>query len=251
LTTASGFAVNVLSENQKDVSNTFARPVDDRFSACAWQNGPNGSPILDGVSAWFDCSKHNMIDAGDHVILIGKVEAFDTSTAPGLGYARGAYITAAREAELLSGRNDIVVSALIERDGKVLLQNDGSGGLSLPDAKLSLPDARIGKGGAIAALRSVIANCGVRASPGFVYSVFEDTERKCQHICFLCQAEGGAPSQGEFTVLDAASLARIAEGSRRKMLARFARESRMGNYGVYFGNQDDGEVHPTGSIKQH
>ena len=27
-----GFAINILSEGQKDVSNTFARPVEDRFS---------------------------------------------------------------------------------------------------------------------------------------------------------------------------------------------------------------------------
>ena len=82
LTQAKGFAVNVLSEGQKDVSNTFARPVEDRFSAVNWQNGPHGSPVFNDVSAWFDCSMHQTVPAGDHVILIGKVEAFETSTAP-------------------------------------------------------------------------------------------------------------------------------------------------------------------------
>lgn len=33
VTEAAGFAVNILSEAQKDVSNTFARPVEDRFAA--------------------------------------------------------------------------------------------------------------------------------------------------------------------------------------------------------------------------
>lgn len=244
LTNASGFAVNVLSEGQKHVSNTFARPVEDRFSVCGWKDGPNGSPVLDDVSAWFDCAMHKLVEAGDHVILIGRVAAFYTSTAPGLGYVRGAYVTAASEVELLSGYSDIVVSALIERDGQVLLQDDGAGGLDLPDAK-------IGKGGAIKALQSVISDCGVSATPGFVYSVFEDTEQQKQHICFLCQAESGIPARGAFVQLDDSALNQIAQGARRKMLARFARESRMGNYGVYFGDQHSGEVRPTVSEIQH
>lgn len=33
MTSAGRFAINVLSETQKDVSNTFARPVEDRFAA--------------------------------------------------------------------------------------------------------------------------------------------------------------------------------------------------------------------------
>lgn len=37
LMTAKGFSVNILSEDQKDVSNTFARPVEDRFAAVDWQ----------------------------------------------------------------------------------------------------------------------------------------------------------------------------------------------------------------------
>lgn len=53
---AEGFAVNVLAEDQKGVSNTFARPVEDRFAAVSWQQGPQGSPVFEGVSAWFDCS---------------------------------------------------------------------------------------------------------------------------------------------------------------------------------------------------
>nr|WP_241525576.1 flavin reductase family protein [Pseudophaeobacter leonis] len=53
LTQATGFAVNVLAADQKEVSNTFARPVEDRFATVDWHPGPNGAPILAGVSAWF------------------------------------------------------------------------------------------------------------------------------------------------------------------------------------------------------
>ena len=121
LTQAKGFAVNVLSAEQTDVSNTFARPVDDRFASVDWKTGPFGSPVLNEVSAWFDCSMHSTVEAGDHVILIGRVYAFDSTPAPGLGYVRGAYVTPSIGEELLASGTDLIVSAIILRDSHVLL----------------------------------------------------------------------------------------------------------------------------------
>lgn len=235
LTQASGFAVNILAEDQKDVSNTFARPSEDRFAAIDWQTGPHGSPILAGVSAWFDCSMHKTVEAGDHVILIGKVEGFDASTAPGLGYARGAYVTPAAEAVALAQGANLVVSALIERAGEVLLLDDGNGGLTLPEKP-------VGRAGASVALSELIAACGIEADPGFIYSVFEDGAREHQHISFLCQAADGAPKQGCFTPLSASTMMEVTDPALRIMLERFASESRMGNYGVFYGNQISGDV---------
>ena len=235
LTQASGFAVNILAEDQKDISNTFARPAEDRFAAVDWQAGPQGSPILAGVSAWFDCSMHKTVEAGDHVILIGQVEAFDTSTAPGLGYARGAYVTPAAEAEALAHGANLVVSALIERAGEVLLIDDGFGGLTLPQKP-------VGRAGASVALSELITSCGIEADPGFIYSVFEDAAREHQHISFLCQADEGAPKQGCFTALTPSTMMEITDPALRIMLERFASESRMGNYGVFYGTQTSGNI---------
>ncbi|MEP1495794.1 alpha/beta fold hydrolase [Pseudophaeobacter sp.] len=235
LTQAAGFAVNILAEDQKDISNTFARPAEDRFAAVDWQIGPQGSPILAGVSAWFDCSMHKTVEAGDHVILIGQVEAFDTSTAPGLGYARGAYVTPAAEAEALAHGANLVVSALIERAGEVLLIDDGFGGLTLPQKP-------VGRAGASVALSELITSCGIEADPGFIYSVFEDAAREHQHISFLCQAGEGTPKQGCFTALTASTMMEITDPALRIMLERFASESRMGNYGVFYGTQTSGNI---------
>lgn len=234
---AKQFAVNILSEGQIDVSNTFARPVEDRFAAVDWRKGPAGSPIFSGTSAWFDCSKFNTVEAGDHLILIGKVEAFENETAPGLGYARGAYVTPAAEVEALSNQADLMVSALIERDGKILLVDAGDGCLTLPETKVK-------KDGASAALTRLIAGLGVTADPGFIYSVYEDEAREHQHISFLCQATDGTPDQGVFTELTPSTLMDIADPAMCTMLERFASESRMGNFGVYYGNQTSGRVRP-------
>ena len=232
-----GFAVNVLSEEQKSVSNTFARQVEDRFSVVEWQRGPHGSPVFEGVSAWFDCSMFRTVEAGDHLILMGKVEACENNAHPGLGYARGAYVTPAAEAKALNNRANLIVSALIAHRGKILLVEDADGSLALPEAK-------VGKDGASAALRGLIEANGAEAEPGFIYSVYEDETRATQHISFLCQTSGSASNNGKFCELDAETLGRLAEPAMQTMLRRFAAESRMGNFGVYFGNQVSGTVRP-------
>ncbi len=234
---ASGFAVNILAEDQKDVSNTFARPVEDRFAAVDWQKGPNGAPVFKGVSAWFDCSMFNRVEAGDHLILIGKVEAFENNTHPGLGYARGAYVTPAAEAEALSNSANLMVSALVEYDGKVLLTGNDAG-------KLTLPEMKVGREGAGETLKRLIAQAGVTAEPGFIYSVYEDDARETQHISFLCQASSDTTSTGIFTELSETTLMDVADPSVSTMLERFAQESQVGNFGVYYGNQISGEVRP-------
>lgn len=237
LVAASGFAVNILSETQVEVSNTFARPVADRFAATAWRTGPNGAPILEGVSAWFDCRMHKTIPAGDHVILIGEVVAFDQTASPGLGYARGAYVTPATEADALAHSTNLVVSALIERDGEVLLVDDGQGGLALPEV---LVDGD----GASAATKKLIESTGLHAKPGFVYSVFEDVRHKRQHISFLCQTAKGAPTRGAFVPLVPSALDDVSNPATLTMLERFAAETKLGNYGIYFGDHSSGEVRP-------
>lgn len=234
---ADGFAVNILSEGQIDISNTFARPVEDRFASVDWRKGPAGSPVFSGTSAWFDCSMFNTMDAGDHLILIGKVEAFENDTAPGLGYARGAYVTPAAEVEALSNRADLMISALIERDGKILLVDAG-------DGRLTLPETKVKKDGASAALTRLIDDLGITADPGFIYSVYEDEAREHQHISFLCQAAEGEAARGLFTELSQSTLMDIADPAMCTMLERFAQENRMGNFGVYYGNQLRGKVRP-------
>jgi len=236
VTRAGGFAINVLSEHQKDISTTFARPVEDRFSAVKWHSGPNGAPVLDGVSAWFDCAMHKIVEAGDHAILICHVRAFYANQTPGLGYARGAYITPGLEAAALSARGSgVTVSALIERRGQVLLLQDADGGMTIPRSL-------VGKEGASAALRSLTQQIGLNTVSGFIYSVYEDAESGRHNICFLCHAQDGTPGTGAFVRLDGQTLNTIADPALKGMLTRFGQESKMGNYGIYFGNHAAGEV---------
>lgn len=237
LVNGEGFAVNILSEHQIEISNTFARPVDNRYANIQWHKGPAGSPILEEVSAWFDCKTHKTVDAGDHVILIGLIEAFDSTTTPGLGYAGGAYVTPSTTADAMMQNTNLVVSALIERNGEVLLVDDGIGGVMLPEAVVD-------KESTSTSVKKLITDSGLTAQPGFVYSVFEDPQRKRQHISFLCQAAEGEPKKGTFVPLNQVYLTDVTDPAIKTMLERFAAESALGNYGIYHGNQDSGEVRP-------
>ena len=72
--TVSHFGVNVLHIGQQPVSNTFARPGQDRFAITPWQRGKHDVPLLSGALANFECSKFATYDGGVHVILVGRVE---------------------------------------------------------------------------------------------------------------------------------------------------------------------------------
>lgn len=230
-----GFAVNILAEGQKDISATFARPSENRFANVYWRFGPVGSPILAGVSAWFDCTLEQAIPAGDHTLLLGRIGAFDHGAAPGLGYYRGAYVTAAATAAQMPAGPDVVISAVIQRGGQVLLVDDGRGGLSVPMA-------RVGRDGVQAALSRLLSDLQVRAGAGAIYAVYEDGWTGTQHIALRCPAEEGRPAQGAYIDLTPDDMSDVTDPALRQMLQRLAEESRMGNYGIYFGTHETGRV---------
>ena len=87
---ASGFAINVLSAGQKAVAARFAsEPSTGRFDDLEWAPSPSGDPILAEIVAWLDCSLDEVLTAGDHSILLGRVESSGLSDRPALVFHRG------------------------------------------------------------------------------------------------------------------------------------------------------------------
>lgn len=242
LTGATGFAVNILAEDQEAISNTFARPSDDRFASVGWKPGPHGSPILDGAAAWFDCAMHEVVDAGDHAILLGAIRAFGDAGTNGLGYARGAYVKPGTigDAVAAAAQGEAVVGAVVERDGGILLLGPDEGPFTLPEAPIN--DANDP-----AALRAYLLRAiGLPTHVGFVYSVYENRTTHRQHIVYRCDAGYGDPAKGRFVPLAEVPFERIADGPTRDVVRRFAAESALGNFSVYFGNEAKGRTHPLG-----
>src|SRR6185503_3598328 len=92
---ASGvFAVNILREAQRPISDLFAGKGTDaeRLAILSTRTAGTGSPILEGVLGWIDCSVATAHDAGDHVIYVGAVKALSLEEAGApLLYYRGSY----------------------------------------------------------------------------------------------------------------------------------------------------------------
>jgi flavin reductase (DIM6/NTAB) family NADH-FMN oxidoreductase RutF/pimeloyl-ACP methyl ester carboxylesterase len=91
---AEGFAVNVLHIGQQLTSARFAQHHDSRFDGIEWDqhHSKAASPFLTGSLASFDCNRHAVVEAGDHVIFIGLVRyaVFEPHRDP-LLYFRGKY----------------------------------------------------------------------------------------------------------------------------------------------------------------
>lgn len=85
------FAVNILADSQQVISETFATEHPERFAGIRWRNGPCGSPILEGCVASLECTSGRRIEAGDHMILIGRVVACEHSDRRPLVFCRGSY----------------------------------------------------------------------------------------------------------------------------------------------------------------
>jgi len=97
---AGHFAVNVLSAGQHFLSRHFATPADDKFASVACEDGPGGVPLLPGVVAHFLCRNVRQVEAGDHVIMIGEVETFETFEGEPLVFHSGSYRVVTRHPEL-------------------------------------------------------------------------------------------------------------------------------------------------------
>jgi flavin reductase (DIM6/NTAB) family NADH-FMN oxidoreductase RutF len=70
---ATHFAINVLAEDQIELSRRFASTIEDKFVEGQWADGRGGAPVLAGCAAVFECEKVSAQTAGDHVLFIGRV----------------------------------------------------------------------------------------------------------------------------------------------------------------------------------
>lgn len=71
---AGHFTVNLLAESQEALSNQFARSDTDKYAGVSWVPSALGDPRLDGCLAWIDCTVHTVHEAGDHYLVVGRVE---------------------------------------------------------------------------------------------------------------------------------------------------------------------------------
>jgi len=88
---ASFFGINVLNENQRPLSDHFARKGHDRFQGVAWTPGQTGAPLIYDALAAIECQLEQRVTVGDHDIFIGRMVAAKVTEAAPLLYFASAY----------------------------------------------------------------------------------------------------------------------------------------------------------------
>jgi 3-hydroxy-9,10-secoandrosta-1,3,5(10)-triene-9,17-dione monooxygenase reductase component len=73
IASAGRFCVNVLSQEQLSLCERFSSKGGSRFDAIQWDITPGGAPRFADVMAWIDCDVFSVTDAGDHLLVLGRV----------------------------------------------------------------------------------------------------------------------------------------------------------------------------------
>ncbi len=230
------FAVNILAEGQEEVSNTFAGFKGDRFAKAGHTLDARGIPLIDGAVATFSCRTHQVVEAGDHCVLIGQVEAYSHNETPALGFANGRYFSLGLERGALepTGRK-VVCGAIIEHEGHMLLEKNDAG---FRPPQVTLSDRSQLRNG----LRQDLHARGIDARLGVAYSVYDDATT--HHVYILANA-AELPRHGNLEAVAIKDLATLSYATPpiATMMSRYALESRTRDFSLYLGNAQQGDTH--------
>ncbi len=84
-------AIHVLRADQEALARCFASPGVDRFLSAAWQRDTDGTPLLADALARFDTRIDAAHGAGDHRLLLARVERYTTSPGSPLLFVGGRF----------------------------------------------------------------------------------------------------------------------------------------------------------------
>ena len=87
------FTISVLTAEQQAISDLFAmRSWDDAaFDDIEWFVGPNDIPQIPDVSARFHCKTAHLYEGGDHLIIVGDVQQYESDSKQPLVFFQGEY----------------------------------------------------------------------------------------------------------------------------------------------------------------
>ena len=89
------FGINVLCDNQRAISEYYARATETHQHAeeagARFDRTRHGTPVLNGALAYLECRLQTAHDAGDHTIFIAEVEDATVREGNPLLFFRGKY----------------------------------------------------------------------------------------------------------------------------------------------------------------
>lgn len=91
LSKTSHFIANILSDGQEALARRFADSDANRFEGVGYERGQNGAAVLFDVLGYIECEVVVRHEAGDHDVIIGRVDAAEAFDGRPLLYYRGGY----------------------------------------------------------------------------------------------------------------------------------------------------------------
>jgi flavin reductase (DIM6/NTAB) family NADH-FMN oxidoreductase RutF len=77
LRSTKNFCVNLLGEDQAALAGRFAKQAftgEDKLAKVAQRPADSGAAILTDAVAYFDCEVTSVVETGDHMLVIGRIE---------------------------------------------------------------------------------------------------------------------------------------------------------------------------------
>lgn len=233
---AGRFCVNILGEHQRHVSKQFSSKVPDRFAEVAWNPSTLNNPVIQASIAWFDCTLHQRVDAGDHYILIGHVRAFSHTIGSPIAYCRGNYVQFDLDQQILgSHRHRTCFGAILETpEGVIFVHGKKPGSFALPTAP------RLGTRSANDGIFRTLAELGIKFDLEFLFSVWEEDNADRMNVFYRGTAIGSLrPDQGKIFPVTDLPMDKLTSYEQR-LLTRYKEERENFRFSVYNGTSSDG-----------
>ncbi|WP_426112004.1 flavin reductase family protein [Pseudomonas sp. DSP3-2-2] len=232
------FAVNFLHEDQIHVSNKFASKAIDKFESVEHDRVHTGAPILADSLTWFDCTTYSRVDAGDHVVLIGQIQAFGTSPRSPLCFNRGSYAALKNPLpESWLNSHGMVSTYLIESGDSILFCSDGKSGWALPESTQRANKSALPVGD---------SSLSLLPNATFLYSMFDVNDQDPGVIVFRAQLAGvqtaELPPAYKFFDINELPFDLMPTNELRAVVRRYMRERKDQKFSIYMGSSDGGRI---------
>ncbi|MFR0690130.1 flavin reductase family protein [Enterobacterales bacterium AE_CKDN230030158-1A_HGKHYDSX7] len=242
---AEHFAINILGDWQRELSGTFAGRSADKFAGVDLLDCEPASPCLADSLSVLSCRRHSLVEAGDHVILIGEVQRFRSSVGSPLGYFRGSYIDFAEGAKAIQVERGsaLKVGCLIARDNGLVLEREaGNEHWGIPEVFWRAGVSQK------AVVDEVFRRVGLVGDVSFIYSMFEEAGDDFTRLVFRADAAGEAATPiaagREVRVFGAQDEPwKLVRGEYSvSMIHRFFSERQADTFGIYCDTADGGRI---------
>jgi len=241
--TTAHFGINILSEQQRPISSRFASKEADKFAQVQWRPGHTGSPLIAGTVAWLDCRTEQKIDAGDHLILVGRVLDFQHCAQTPLGFCRGNYLRFGLEQQAITATpgDAMRVGAILEKDECVLLLQDAATDRWTPPVARSLGRTPCEPG----SLNGLLDSLGIVAQIGFLFAVFDDEKTGALSVFYrgeIATIADGRAGPARLVALSEIPWEKLPDFATQSMLRRYVSERSEDRFGIYVGTSEAGTV---------